>query len=211
MRKKRTDEECQLLAQHLTELGCPLDPIEGYADAPAGLKIVQSPDPATNVVFDLECGTGFMLDVRISSDLNLPIRIRRVGIKASWGPLDISLLPDPSKSRKGYECYDFPGTQFGFHQSVVANDFFSGERSLNPGGQVSGLLLATDKSEIPPGLSGNGRITVEVDLFDERGNIFKSEFRLRMERTLVYSLGRIQEAAPSRQPKSSGKRFIDAA
>lgn len=52
-----------------------------------------------------------------------PIRIRQVRIKAPWGFLDVSLLllPDPSSCKRGYESCDFPGTQFGFHQSLVIN------------------------------------------------------------------------------------------
>ena len=94
--KKPTDEEYSFLTQHLMDLGCPLQPIEGYRDTPGGLKFEQIPDLGTNEVFDLnDGGTGLMVDIRISSELNLPVRVRQVRVKAPWGLLDISLLPDP--------------------------------------------------------------------------------------------------------------------
>lgn len=210
--KKMKGEEYSLLTQHLIESGCPLDLSEGYRDTPAGLKFEQVFTLGVNQVFDLDDGgAGYIMDMRISSELNLPIRIRRVKVKMPWGLRDISLLPDPSKRVRGYEYYDFPGVAPAFHRSVVVNDFLSGKCTLNPGGEVQGLLLAVDERSIPDEYPDHGRTIAKLFIFDERGNEFTPEFRLCLDRSAACNRDRLRKTAATSKSIHRRRKFIAAA
>lgn len=208
--QKMTEEEYSL-AQHLRELGCPLEVSDGYRDAPAGLKLRQVPTSA-NQLFDLdEGGAGLVMDMRISSDLNLPIRSRQVRVKAPWGFLRISLLPDPSKRSRKLQCYEFPGSGLSFDRSVVLNDFLSGNATLNPGDEIQGLLLAVDEKPIPNQYPEHGRTIVQLSVFDQRGNEFTSEFHLCVDRSAACHRDRLRKIAASSKSMRRSKKLVIAA
>lgn len=84
--KKMTEQERFSLIDHLMDLGCPLDLGQGYRDTPAGLKLTQLPGLGHNEVADLDDGRArYVMHMLISSELNLPVRIRRISLKAPWG------------------------------------------------------------------------------------------------------------------------------
>lgn len=200
--KKMKQQDYVVLAQHIIDLGCPLDLCAGYRDTPAGLKFEQLPTLGTNQLFDLDGGgTGFVMDLWMSSELNLPMRIRQVQIETPWGLRDIELLPDPAKRIRTYQYYDFPASTLGFHRDVVVNDFLSGKCSLEPGGEVQGLLLAVDDGPIPDEYSDHGQAIVKVFIFDERGNRFASQFRLCVERSVAFTRDRLRKSLAASQSK----------
>lgn len=208
---KMTEQEFAALTQHLIELGCPLERSAGYRDTP-GLKLEQVPSLGTNQVFDLDDGrAGFVMDVRIWSELNLPVRIRQVRIDTPWGLREIELLPDPAIRVSTYQYYDFPKSTLSFHREVVVNDFVSGRTTLKPGEQVQGLLLAVDDKPIPDEFPEQGRTEVNLVIFDERGNTFSSKFKLCVDRSASVVRERKIRAAAARQPKLASKRRRDAA
>lgn len=209
---KMTEQEFAALTQHLIELGCPLEPSAGYRDTPGGLKLEQVPSLGTNQVFDLDDGrAGFVMDVRIWSELNLPVRIRQVRIDTPWGLREIELLPDPAIRVSTYQYYDFPKSTLSFHREVVVNDFVSGRTTLKPGEQVQGLLLAVDDKPIPDEFPEQGRTEVNLVIFDERGNTFSSKFKLCVDRSASVFRERKIRAAAAQQPKLASKRRRDAA
>lgn len=209
---KMTEQEFAALTQHLIELGCPLERSAGYRDTPGGLKLEQVPSLGTNQVFDLDDGrAGFVMDVRIWSELNLPVRIRQVRIDTPWGLREIELLPDPAIRVSTYQYYDFPKSTLSFHREVVVNDFVSGRTTLKPGEQVQGLLLAVDDKPIPDEFPEQGRTEVNLVIFDERGNTFSSKFKLCVDRSASVVRERKIRAAAARQPKLASKRRRDAA
>jgi hypothetical protein len=210
--KRMKEHEYFALTQHLRELGCPLDLNNGYRDTPAGLKFRQILPSGANCVFDLDdSGSGYIMDMRFSSELNLPMRIRRVKLRTPWGLRDIALLPDPSKRARGYECYDFPGGGPAFHRDAVINDFLSGKGTLSSGGEIEGLLLAVDEKPIPDEYPEHGQTEVELSITDERGNTFSSKFKLCVDRGATFSRERKIKTSALSRARVDIRRVRDAA
>ena len=130
---KMSEEEYSRLSRHLLECGCPLLAETGYRVKVTGFRIEQVASEC-NMIFDLDNGqTGYVMDLRITNECDRPLRSNGIQIETPWGLADISLLPDPSKSKRGYEVYDFPDSGLSFDRRIVLNDFLSGARRLNPG------------------------------------------------------------------------------
>ncbi len=183
MRKVKKCEEDLALAECLIKLGCPLDLSHGYRDTPAGLKLEQNPSVGTNLVLDLwGGGSGYVLDMRVISELNLPMRVRDIKLRTDWGAREISLLADPCHIGPEYEYYEFPGESLGFSRDVVVNNFLSGKAVLKPHDRIEGLLLAVDEKPIPDDYPEHGRTTVELSIFDYRGNMFTASFKVCVDR-----------------------------
>jgi len=199
-------KEYLALAEHLIGLGCPLDLSQGYRDTPDGLRFEQIHSGGTNQVLDLYGGgSGYIVDVRLSSRLNLPMRIRKVALKTPWGVRNIKLLPDSSELDSGYECYEFPGEGLIYPREGVINDFLSGKSTLNPNSQIDGLLLAVDEGRIPDAYREHGRTTVDFSIFDERGNMFTSSFRLCVDRSAtVFQRRREEKRSMDRDRRTRG-------
>jgi len=148
------------------------------------------------------------MELRVSSELNLPVRIRRVKVETPWGLREVELLPDPAIRVRTYEYYEFPESRLSFHREVVANDFLSGRITLKPGEQVRGLLLAVDDKPIPAKFPEHGRTEVKLIICDERGNTFSSKFKLCVDRSASVARERKIQAAAASQPKFASNEDV---
>ena len=203
-----TQEEREL-AEHLKKLGCSLEPVSGYRDVPSRLRWRQKSTPGANQIFDLaQAGAGLVLDMHFSSSMNLPFRVREIIVKAPWGPLDITLLPHPSTVAPQYEVYEFPGEGLSFDKSLVLNDLLSGKRALNPGDEISGLLLAVHPVAIPDNYPEYGRTRLQISIVGTRGNQFTALFKVCFNRGATVA----RERRRARTKSQSGKAAVpDAA
>ena len=197
-------EEKSRLALYLNQNGCPVQ----LESSPVTLVVEQVPTDGMNMVFDLnDGGSGYMLDVFISSRLKRPTRIKGIQIKTPWGGSRMSLLQGNPQYRAQGGFYLFPGTGLGFPGSEVLNRLLSGKCRLNAGEEVEGLIMAIDAQGIPDDVSDNDRIVVELSIFDGPGDRFLSQFRLCVDRSAVRARQRAEHIfyARTRQAKVIGQ------
>ena len=211
--KKYTEEQWAALHRYLLKCGCPVQPEQCLKLSPMGLSIQQLPNVGVSTVFDLQDGrSGYVMDMQITNEAKSQIRSSDVQITPPWGLSRLSLLPDPSTFKRGYEMYDFPDGSLGFDRSVVVNGFLSGKCKLNPGSEISGLLLGIDENPIPNDLPEFGRTVVEFAIFDNRGNKFESQFKLCVDRSATFDRERKRKASALSRSKSRLRlRVHDAA
>ena len=200
-------EEKSRLALYLSENGCPVL----VGSSPPGLVVEQVRAVGVNMVFDLmNGGTGYMLDAVIRSQLKHPAHIKGVQIKTPWGGSGISVLPGDPRYRARGGFYLFPDTGLGFPGSEVLNRLLFGRCRLNAGEEVEGLIMATDAQSIPDGIADNGRVVVELSIFDGPGNRFSSQFRLCVDRSAVRARQRAEQIRQYFQSPSRRKRGLIA-
>jgi hypothetical protein len=196
---KYTDEEFTELARYLQECGCAVQSQHRLKLRLAGLSIQQLPNAGVNMAFDLEDGrSGYLMDMHVMNETKRPIRSGGIHITTPWCAR-VSLLPDASES----DIYDFPNESLTISKSVVLNDFLSGRGELSPGSGISGLLLGIDEEPLPSSLPEHGLTVVELEIFDEGGNGFSSQFRLCVDRSATF--------ARERSRKTNRRRIITEA
>ena len=183
-------EEKSKLALYLNENGCPVQ----LESNPPGLVVEQVPTVGMNMVFDLMGGrTGYLLNALITSRLKRPAHVKRIQLKTPWGVSRIALLQGDLRCRAWGGFYLFPGTGLGFPESEVLNRLLSGRYRLNAGEEVEGLIMAIDAERIPDDVCDNGRIVVELSIFDGPGNQFSAQFKLCVDRSAVRARQRAEQ------------------
>jgi hypothetical protein len=183
-------EEKSKLALYLNENGCPVQ----LESNPPGLVVEQVPTVGMNMVFDLMGGrTGYLLNALITSRLKRPAHVKRIQLNTPWGVSRIALLQGDLRCRAWGGFYLFPGTGLGFPESEVLNRLLSGRYRLNAGEEVEGLIMAIDAERIPDDVCDNGRIVVELSIFDGPGNQFSAQFKLCVDRSAVRARQRAEQ------------------
>jgi hypothetical protein len=173
-------EEKLRFARYLNEHGCPAQ-LESRSPE---LIVEQVFAVGTNIVFDLKDGqSGYVLDVALTSHSDRPIRFEGIRIKTPWGGSGISMLEPGTRYHIPGGYYSFPDDSLDFDRSVVLNRLLSGKCRLNPRGEAEGVIMAVDPQSIPDDIPDNGRIVVELLVFDGPGNQFPSQFRLFVDRS----------------------------
>jgi hypothetical protein len=202
-------EEQSRLRLYLRENGCPVQPESRHSVIPPELVIEQVSVPMMNTAFDLESsGAGYILDAHLISNRARPIRIAGVQIKPPWEGSCISLLKDDPRYRTSGGYYVFPSPGDGFPESEVLNSLLSGKGKLNPGGDVEGLIMATDFQPIPDDVADRGQIVVKVTVFDGAGNGFSSGFRLLVDRSAIRARKVAEEIRASFQSPPNRTRAL---
>ena len=183
-------EEKSRLALYLNQNGCPVQ----LKSSSPGLVVEQVPTVGMNMVFDLMGGqTGYLLNALITSRLKRPAHVKRIQLKTPWGVSRIALLQGDLRCRAWGGFYLFPGTGLGFPESEVLNRLLSGRYRLNAGEEVEGLIMAIDAERIPDDVCDNGRIVVELSIFDGPGNQFSAQFKLCVDRSAVRARQRAEQ------------------
>ena len=200
-------EEKSRLALYLSQNGCPVQ----LKSCPPGLIVEQVPTVGMNMAFDLKSGeTGYLLDALITSRQGRSARIKEIQIKTPWGGSGISLLPGDPRCRAHGGFYLFPGTGLGFPGSEVLNRLLSGRRRLSADEEVEGLIMAIDAQSIPDDIPDNGRIVVELSIFEGRGDRFSSQFRLCVDRSAIHARQRAKQIRQCFQSPRRRKRALVA-
>lgn len=92
----------------------------------------------------------------------------------------------------------------------MLNDFLSGQRTLKPGGEIEGLLLAVDEKPIPNDYPDQAVTRVELSIFDERRNKYTLECRLLVDRSAArYREKRLRKIADSSKKMPSRGKSIN--
>jgi hypothetical protein len=130
-------------------------------------------------------GTGYYFDVVLRNEADHPITLWGFQIKTPWGVPRISLLPAPKKSSDRYPLYCFPEPGPYCEDEYALNPFFARHKSLLPGDEIEGSLLASSKERIPAEIAHLAPTFVTLNVFDSRRNEFSGQFGLRAYRDEV--------------------------
>jgi hypothetical protein len=114
---------------------CPQAPAEG-------LLIRQIDGVTESSAFDIPpCGTGYRIDVRITSNLTGVFAIADFGLELPWKDL-VNWLPDPRECAADPSAYCFPGMRsLQYSRTVVINHYADVTRTMSKGQSINGLLL----------------------------------------------------------------------
>jgi hypothetical protein len=207
MNKLRVEEN-KRMRRYLIENGCPVELESDHRVMPPSLTIKQVPLPLMNKVFDLESGgSAYLLDAYFKSNVARPIRIEGVQIIPPWEGSTISLLEDDPRERSNGGFYRFPASTLAFEGSEVLNRLLSGRCKLKPRDNPEGLVMAIDSQPIPDHVLDKARIDVKLNVFDDAGNEFSSEFRLCVDRA-ERARQRKEEMLASSQPRRRRRSLI---
>jgi len=180
---KLTPEYEDALRRRLNDGGCPVLRNNGYKIRPVGLAIESIPGATFNRIFPLvHGGTGYYFDVVLRNESDHPITLWGFQIKTPWGVPRISLLPAPKKSSERYPLYCFPEPGPYCEGEYALNPFFARHKSLLPGGEIEGSLLASSEERIPADIAHLAVIFVTLTVFDSNRNAFSGQFGLRAHR-----------------------------
>ena len=183
---KYTPEQEDALVRRLNDGGCPVLRENGYKIRPVGLAIESIPGPTFNRIFPLvHGGTGYYFDAVLRNESDHPITLWGFQIKTQWGIPRISLLPAPKKSSDRYPLYCFPEPGPYCEGEYALNPFLARHKSLLPGEEVEGSLLASSKERIPADIAHLAAIFVTFTIFDSSRNGFSGKFGLRVYRSEV--------------------------
>jgi hypothetical protein len=183
---KYTTEQKDALVRRLKDGGCPVLRDNGYKIRPVGLAIESIPGPTFNRVFPLaHGGTGYYFDVVLRNETDHPITVWGFQIKTPWGVPKISLLPAPKKSSDRYPLYCFPEPGPYCEGEYALNPLFTRHKSLLPGEEIEGSLLASSKERIPAEIAHLAAILVTLTIFDSTRNEFSGQIGLRVHRPEV--------------------------
>ena len=181
-----TPEQWDAFMIELNDGGCPVLRDHGYKIRPAGLAIKSIPSLNFNRMFTLaHGGTGYYFDAVLRNENDHPITLWGFQIKTPWGVPRISLLPAPKKSSERYPLYCFPEPGPYCEGDYALNPFFARHKSLLPGDEIEGSLLASSDETIPAEIAHLAAISVTLAVFDSRRNEFSGQFGLRVHRPEV--------------------------
>jgi hypothetical protein len=207
MNKLQAEEKTRM-RRYLIENGCPVELESDHRVMPPGLVLKQVLLPLMNMTFDLESGGGAsLLDAHLISNLTRPIRIEGVQIIPPWEGSSISLLEDDPRYRASGGFYRFPDTGLAYPDSELLNRLLSGKCKLKPRDDPEGLIMAVDSQPIPDDVLDKARIDVKLNVFDDAGNEFSSEFRLCVDRA-VRARKRKEEMRMSLEPRRRRRALI---
>lgn len=207
MNKLQAEEKTRM-RRYLIENGCPVELESDHRVMPPGLVLKQVLVPLMNMTFDLESGgAAYLLDAHLISNLTRPIRIEGVQIIPPWEGSSISLLEDDPRYRASGGFYRFPDTGLAYPDSELLNRLLSGRCKLKPRDDPEGLIMAVDSQPIPDDVLDKARIDVKLNVFDDAGNEFSSEFRLCVDRA-VRARKRKEEMRMSLEPRRRRRALI---
>ena len=207
MNKLQAEEKTRM-RRYLIENGCPVELESDHRVMPPGLVLKQVLLPLMNMTFDLESGgAAYLLDAHLISNLTRPIRIEGVQIIPPWEGSSISLLEDDPRYRASGGFYRFPDTGLAYPDSELLNRLLSGKCKLKPRDDPEGLIMAVDSQPIPDDVLDKARIDVKLNVFDDAGNEFSSEFRLCVDRA-VRARKRKEEMRMSLEPRRRRRALI---
>ena len=183
---KYTSEQEDALVRRLNDGGCPVLRDDGYKIRPVGLAIESIPGATFNRIFPLaRGGTGYYFDAVLRNETDHPITIWGFQIKTPWGVPRVSLLPAPKKSSERYPLYCFPEPGPYCEGEYALNPFFARHKSLLPGDEIEGSLLASSGEGIPAEIAHLAAILLTLTIFDSNRNEFSGQFGLRVHRPEV--------------------------
>ncbi len=180
---KYTREYEDALRRRLNDGGCPVLRNNGYKIRPVGLAIESIPGANFNRIFQLaQGGTGYYFDVVLRNEADHPITLWGFQIKTPWGVPRVSLLPAPKKSSERYPLYCFKEPGPYCEGDYALNPFFARHKSLLPGDEIEGSLLASSRERIPAEIADLAAIFVTLTIFDPSRNEFSGQIGLRVHR-----------------------------
>ena len=189
------------LAHRMLGAGVPLELDEGASHgmypARPGLLIYQVGGVPENTAFDLDRGgTGYILDLEITSNISRLIVIRDFRLDLPWLDARFYFLPDPADSGSSCDAYILPGTAIAYPRSNVINHRTSSRGRLRRGETLDGLLLAVGFEPIPDCFRHGGSVDSMLSIVDQFGRSHSSEVSFWIDRSVTLDRGR-SKATPA--------------
>ena len=202
---KYTSEQEDALVRRLNDGGCPVLRDDGYKIRPVGLAIESIPGATFNRIFPLACGgTGYYFDVVLRNETDHPITIWGFQIKTPWGvPRDPS-CPRRKNHPKGTRSIVSRSRAY-CEGEYALNPFFARHKSLLPGDEIEGSLLASSGEGIPAEIAHLAAILLTLTIFDSNRNEFSGQFGLRVHRPEV-----VAASTPNSEGGRQGTRVASA-